>query len=232
LQQELGLDREGFEDATCLLRGAVTHDGLPFSLPAPLQPLVFALVLTHWRMELDRPGDLSSYAVFTQHAAIRGFNYFQRVEPYYSNFMRLIQNISAAPNFRAYPLSNHLTHSWLGGNLRLSNHLSQSECDLGPELMRSYYYQQMDWQAGLVNLMNHAAFRAKSDRAGTTSRTGQEIENLLGMDGLAFHQMHRLLRFDSHLFPKPTKRASFWPGHHPAFAELDQKFQTEGLPRL
>ena len=156
LQQELGLDREGFEDATCLLRGAVTHDGLPFSLPAPLQPLVFAIVLTHWRMELDRPGDLSSYAVFTQHAAIRGFNYFQRVEPYYSNFMRLIQNISADPNFRAYPLSNHLTHSWLGGNLRLSDHLSQSECDLGPELMRSYYYQQLDWQAGVVNLMNHA----------------------------------------------------------------------------
>jgi len=232
LKQELGLDREGFEDATCLLRGAVTHDGLPFSLPAPLQPLVFALVLTHWRMELDRPGDLSSYAVFTQHAAIRGFNYFQRVEPYYSNFMRLIQNISAAPNFRAYPLSNHLTHSWLGGNLRLSNHLSQSECDLGPELMRSYYYQQLDWQAGVVNLMNYAAFRAKSDRAGTTSRAGQEIENLLGMDGLAFHQMHRLLRFDSHLFPKPTKRASFWPGHHPAFVELDQKFQTESLPNL
>jgi hypothetical protein len=54
--------------------------------------------------------------------------------------MRLIQNISAAPNFRTYPLSNHLTHSWLGGNLRLSNHLSPSECDLGPELMRSYYY--------------------------------------------------------------------------------------------
>jgi hypothetical protein len=80
--------------------------------------------------------------------------------------------------------------------------------------------------------MNHAAFRAKSDRAGTTSRTGQEIENLLGMDGLAFHQMHWLLRFDSHLFPKPTKRASFWPGHHPAFVELDQKFQTEALPRL
>jgi len=232
LKQELGLDREGFEDATCLLRGAVTHDGLPFSLPAPLQPLVFAIVLTHWRMELDRPGDLSSYAVFSKHAAIRGFNYFQRVEPYYSNFMRLIQNISAAPNFRTYPLSNHLTHSWMGGNLRLSNHLSQSECDLGPELMRSYYYQQLDWQAGVVNLMNHAAFRAKSDRAGTTSRTGQEIENLLGMDGLVFHQMHRLLRFDSHLFPKPTRRASFWPGHHPAFVELDQKFQTEGLPRL
>jgi hypothetical protein len=116
--------------------------------------------------------------------------------------------------------------------LRLSDHLSQSEWELGPELMRSYYYQQLDWQAGVVNLMNHAAFRAKSDRAGTTSRTGQEIENLLGMDGLAFHQMNRLLRFDSHLFPKPTKRASFWPGHHPAFVELDQKFQTEGLPRL
>jgi hypothetical protein len=54
--------------------------------------------------------------------------------------MRLIQNISADPNFRTYPLANHLTHSWLGGNLRLSNHLSQSEWDLGPELMRSYYY--------------------------------------------------------------------------------------------
>jgi hypothetical protein len=52
------------------------------------------------------------------------------------------------------------------------------------------------------------------------------------MDGLAFHQMNRLLRFDSHLFPKPTKRASFWPNGHPAFVELDQKFQTEGLPRL
>ena len=98
--------------------------------------------------------------------------------------------------------------------------------------MRSYYYQQLDWQAGVVNLMNHTAFRVKSDRAGTTSRTGQEIENLLGMDGLAFHQMHWLLRFDSHLFPKPTKRASFWPAHHPAFVELDQKFQTEALPRL
>jgi hypothetical protein len=60
LKQELGLDREGFEDATCLLRGAVTHDGLPFSLPAPMQPLVFALVLTHWRMELDRPRDRES----------------------------------------------------------------------------------------------------------------------------------------------------------------------------
>jgi hypothetical protein len=36
LKQELRLDREGFEDATCLLRGAVTHDGLPFSLPAHL----------------------------------------------------------------------------------------------------------------------------------------------------------------------------------------------------
>ena len=54
LKQELGLDREGFEDANCLLRGAVTHDGLPFSLPAPLQPLVFAIVLTHWRMDSSR----------------------------------------------------------------------------------------------------------------------------------------------------------------------------------
>jgi hypothetical protein len=186
LKEELGLDREGFEDATCLLLGAVTHDGLPFQLPAAMQPSVFALVLTHWRMELDRPGDLSSYTVFTKHAAIRGFNYFQRVEPYYSNFMRLIQNISAAPNFGAYPLANHLTHSWLGGNLRLSNHLSQSECDLGPELIRSYYYQQLDWQAGVVNLMNHAAFRAKSDRAGTISHrlaTVRHVDRIIVIAG-------------------------------------------------
>ena len=98
--------------------------------------------------------------------------------------------------------------------------------------LRSYYYLQTNWQAGVVNLINHAAFRAKSDHAGTTSRTGQEMENLLGMDGLAFHQMHRSPRFDSHLFPKPAKRTFFWPGHHPAFFELDQKFQMEGLLRL
>jgi len=34
----VGLDRDGFEDATCLLRGAVTHDGLPFQLPVAMQP--------------------------------------------------------------------------------------------------------------------------------------------------------------------------------------------------
>ena len=232
LKQELVLDREGFELATCLLRGAVTHDGLPFELPPPMQPMVFAIMLTHWRMEMDRPGDLGSYAIFTKHAAIRGFNFFQRIEPYYSNFMRLIHNISADPNFRSYPLSNHLTYSWLGENLRLGNHLSQSESDLGCELMRAYYHQQLDWQAGMVSLMNHVPFRTKNAPGGPVSRTGQEIEDLVGRDGLAFHQMRRLLRFDSHLFPRPTKRASFWPDHNPAFEELDQQLLTEALPKL
>jgi hypothetical protein len=50
LQQELGLDREGFEDATCLLRGAVTHDGLPFQLPVAMQPLVFGVAILFSRM--------------------------------------------------------------------------------------------------------------------------------------------------------------------------------------
>ena len=232
LKGEMMLDRDGFEEATCLLRGAVTHDGLPYQLPVEMQPLVLAVVLTHWRMELDKPGDLSSYTLATEHAAIRGFNYFQRVEPFYTNFMRLIQELSKDPSFKTYPLSTHLTHSWLGGNLRLANQLSQSEADLGPELVRSYYHQQLDWQTGVVNLMNHVAFRTKSERAGLVSITGREIERQLGLEGLAMHQMHRLLRFDSHLFPRPLKRVSYWPNFHPGWTDLDQKFTTESLPRL
>ena len=232
LKGEMMLDRDGFEEATCLLRGAVTHDGLPYQLPVEMQPLVLAVVLTHWRMELDKPGDLSSYTLATEHAAIRGFNYFQRVEPFYTNFMRLIQELSKDPSFKTYPLSTHLTHSWLGGNLRLANQLSQSEADLGPELVRSYYHQQLDWQTGVVNLMNHVAFRTKSERAGLVSITGREIEQQLGLEGLAMHQMHRLLRFDSHLFPRPLKRVSYWPNFHPGWTDLDQKFTTESLPKF
>jgi hypothetical protein len=226
------MDRDEFENATCLLRGAVTHDGLPFQLPVELRPMVFAIVLTHWRMELDKPGDLSSYTLSTEHAAIRAFNYFQHVEPQYTNFMRLIMELSKDPHFRTYPLSTHLTNSWLGGNLRLANQLSQSEHDLGPEIMRSYYHQQLDWQAGIVNLMNHVSFRSKSDRAGLASLTGRDIERQLSLDGLAFHQMHRLLRFDSHLFQRPLKRVSYWPNFHPGWTDLDQKFLTESLPKL
>jgi hypothetical protein len=36
LKDEMMMDRDGFEGATCLLRGAVTHDGLPFQLPVEL----------------------------------------------------------------------------------------------------------------------------------------------------------------------------------------------------
>jgi hypothetical protein len=232
LKEELMMDRDEFENATCLLRGAVTHDGLPFQLPVELRSMVFAIVLTHWRMELDKPGDLSSYTLSTEHAAIRGFNYFQHVEPHYTNFMRLIMELSKDPHFRTYPLSTHLTNSWLGGNLRLANQLSQSEADLGPEIMRAYYHQQLDWQAGIVNLMNHVSFRSKSDRAGLASLTGRDIERQLSLDGLAFHQMHRMLRFDSHLFQRPLKRVSYWPNFHPGWTDLDQKFLTESLPKL
>lgn len=232
LKEEMMMERDRFEEGTCLLRGAITHDGLPFYLPVELQPLVLAIVLTHWKMELDKPGDLASYTVTTEHAAIRGFSYFQRIEPFYTNFMRMIQELSRDATFRTYPLSTHLTYPWLGGNLRLANQLSQSEFDLGPELMRSYYHQQLDWQAGILNLMNHVAFRTKCDGAILSAFTGMELEEKLNLDGLAMHQMHRLLRFDSHLFPRPTKRASFWPDHNPAFADLDQKVLTESLPKL
>ena len=140
--------------------------------------------------------------------------------------MRLIQELSKDAAFRTYPLRTHLTNSWLGGNLRLANQMSQSERELGPELMRAYYQQQLDWQAGVINLMNHVSFRSKSDRAGLASLTGREFERLLNLDGVAFHQMNRLLRFDSLLLQRPLQRASLWPGSHPGWAELDQKFLT------
>ena len=232
LKDELQLDREGFEDANCLVRGACTHDGLPFQLPVEMQSQVFAIVLTHWKMELDKPGDLSSYVVTTEHAAIRGYNYYQKVEPFYTNFMRMIQELSKDPDFKTYPLSNHLNHSWLGGNLRVANQCTTSEAEIGADLLRSYYHQQLDWQSGVINLMNHVSFRTKSDRAGLVSKTGQEIENSLNKDGLALHQMQRMLRFDSHLFQRPLRKLSPWPDLHPGWTELDQKVLTESLPKL
>jgi hypothetical protein len=232
LKHELQLSRDEFEAATCLVRGAVTHDGLPFQLPVEMQSMVFAIMLTHWELEMDKPGDLSAYTLSTQHAAIRGFHYYQLVEPYYSNFMRLIHGIAKDPTFRTYPLASHLTHSWLGGNLRLANQLSQSEQEFGPGLMRAYYHQQLDWQAGVINLMNHVGFRTKPERGGLGSRSVGEIERQLGIDGLAFHQMNRMLRFDTHLFPRPIKRVSYWPNFHPGWAELDQKVLTESLPKI
>jgi hypothetical protein len=172
-------------------------------------------------MTLDRPGDLTSYALRTKHAAIRGFNYYQRVEPFYSNFMRLIEELSRNPDFRTYPLSSHLTHGWLGGNLMISNQPSPSEKEIGADLMRHYYLQQLDWMAGVMNLWNHASFR-----------TDQDLEGTLGKDGLFFHQMRRLLQFDSRYYQRPSARVSPWPDLHPGWLELDQTGQTNSLPRI
>lgn len=217
LRQELKWDRDEFAAKTCLSRGTITYDGLPFQLPVEMQTLVYAVILTHWELEMDRPGDLTSYTLRTKHAAIRGFNYYQRVEPFYSNFMRLIQDVAGNPDFKSYPLSTHLTHSWLGGNLCLSNQLSRSETNLGPGLMRAYYHQQLDWTAGICNLWNHVSFRRRSG-----------LETSLAGGGLAFHQMRPLLRFDSHLFPRPTERVSFWPNLHSSWTTLDR---TGQMPR-
>ena len=71
LNQQLLLDHDAFANATGLLRGTVTHDGLPFNLGVEIQPLIYAVILTRWRMELDRRGALTSYVVHTQHARLQ-----------------------------------------------------------------------------------------------------------------------------------------------------------------
>jgi len=233
LKEDLKLGRKQFMEANCLVRGTVTHDGLPFQLPVEMQTMVHSIMLTHWKMELDKPGELKSYTLTTEHAAIRGFNYYQKVEPFYTNFMRMIQELSKDPTFKTYPLASHLTDSWLGGNVRVSNQLSRSEESRGFDLTRFYYGQQLDWLMGVCNLMNHTAFRTKSDRAGLVSKTGREIERSLDLDGVAFHQMNSLLlNFDSHLFPRPLKLASCWPNIHPGWADLDKNLATTILPEI
>lgn len=177
-------------------------------------------------------GGFAYPVVRTQHAAIRGYNYYQRVAPYYDNFLRLIGDISHDPNFCTYPLSTHLTQSMLGGNLQISNQLSASERDLNPNLMRAYYHQQLDWQMGVVNLMNHVGFRSRQSGAVRVSRSGTEIERGLDFDGLAFHQMERLLRFDSHLFPRAARPISPWPDLHAGFRDLDRNLLTESLAKI
>ena len=221
LHQELKLDRDSFEAFRGLARGTVTHDGLPFQLPVEMQCMVRAIVLTHWQMTLDKPGDLTSFSLKTQHAAIRGFSYYQRVEPYYGHFMRMIQELSKDPDFCTYPISTHLTNNWLGGNLLISNQPSPSEREIGADLTRRYHQQQLDWMAGVMNLWNHVSFH-----------TGQDLEGTLGKDGLFFHQMRRQLRFDSRYYQRPSARVSPWPNLHPGWLELDQTGQTNTLPRI
>lgn len=233
LNRELLMDRDEFAAATGLLRATVTHDGLPIRLPVEMQPLVFAVILTHWRLELDHRADLTSYTVSTKHAAIRGFNFFQLVEPYYSQFMRLYHSLAGDSNFATYPLSTHLNESWMGGNLQISNRLSESEQANDPNLLRAYAHQQLDWMMGVVSLCNRVDFRTHHRGGARIPRTAAEIEAELGFDGLAFHQLSaHLLRFDSHLFPRPKRLPSLWPNAHAGFAEMDRHWQTETLPRL
>lgn len=221
LGQDLMQDREQFSKLHALGRGTITHDGLPFQLPVEMQCMAFAVILTHWEINLDQPGDLTSYSIKTRHAAIRGFNFYQRVEPYYSSFMRLVHEVEKDPGFCTYPLATHLTHNWLGGNLCISDQASRSEREIGADLMRNYYLQQLDWMAGVFNLWNHVEFRKGSD-----------LETNLNQDGLAFHQMRRMLKMDSHYFPRATKKVSAWPNLHPGWLEYDRKGITYSLPKV
>jgi hypothetical protein len=185
-----------------------------------MQTAVFGIMLTAWELEMDRPGDLTSFTLKTRHAAIRGYNFYQRIEPYYSNFMRLVRELAKDPDFEVYPLTTHLTHSWLGGNLCLSNQQSGSEKTLGPQFMRSYYLQQLDWFMGAFNLWNTVEFRK-----------GADLETHLGFAGLAMHQMQPQLAFESHYFQRPLKRASFWPDQHPEWLRHDQEWRADQLPQ-
>lgn len=221
LNQSLKLDREAFMQNYCLARGVVTHDGLPFQLPVEMQTAVFAIVLTAWELEMTRPADLTSFSLKTQHAAIRGYHFYQKIEPYYSNFMRMVKELAKDPNFEVYPLATHLTHSWLGGNLCISNQQSESEKTLGAQFMRSYYRQQLDWMMGVFNLWNNVEFRK-----------GTDLESKLDFTGLAMHQMQPHLAFESHYFQRPLKRASFWPDQHPEWLRLDQEWRADQLPQV
>jgi hypothetical protein len=220
LRAALKMSRDAFAYAYCLDRGVITHDGLPFLLPVEMQTAVFAVLLTGWELEMDRPGDLTSYTLRTRHAALRGHNLYQRQEPYYSGFMRLVEDIAKEPSFEAYPLASYQTYPWLGGNLRLVNQRSEAEEVLGPDFMRSYYLQQLDWAMGVFNLCNTIEFRRDGD-----------IEGQLMGDGLAMHQMKPQWRQDVHLFHRPSKRASFWPNIHSDWTEFDQHGRAGDLAR-
>ena len=141
-----------------------------------------------------------------------------------------MNELARDPHFCVYPLSHHLNDAYLGGNLQVSNQLSLSERDLGPNLMRHYHHQQLSFQFGLINLMQDVAFRSQS--LSRRSRTGGELEEAIDGEAIAYHQMRRCLRFDSHLFPRPTRKASKWPGLHSGFDELDRNLRTESLPKL
>jgi hypothetical protein len=219
LKNVLKMDRDAFNSAYCLDRGVITHDGLPFMLPVELQAAVFAVILTAWELEMDKPGDLTSYTLRTQHSAIRGYNFYQKIEPYYSNFLRLTNELSKEPNFEVYPLASHLTHSWLGLNLLLSNQRSEAEEVQGINFLRNYNLQQLDWSMGVYNLWNTVEFRRGSD-----------LESQLDHAGVAFHQMRPQLRHDVHLFQRPSRRASFWPDFNAKWLEFDQTYLAEWLP--
>jgi hypothetical protein len=219
LKDALKMDRDAFHAAYCLDRGVITHDGLPFMLPAEMQTAVFAVIMTAWELEMDKPGDLTSYTLRTQHSAIRGYNYYQKIEPYYSNFLRLTNELAKDPTFETYPLANHLTHSWLGGNLLLSNQRSEAEEVQGINFLRNYNLQQLDWCMGVYNLWNTVEFRRSND-----------LESQLDHAGVAFHQMRPQLRHDVHLFQRPSRRASFWPDFNAKWLEFDQTYVAEGLP--
>ena len=114
LRDELKRNRDSFEQIRCLARGTITHDGLPFQLPVEMQTMVYAVILTHWEFTMDKPGDLTSYSLKTEHAAIRGFNYYQRVEPYLQKLHATDPEVEPESGLQDLP-AFHPPDPWLVG---------------------------------------------------------------------------------------------------------------------
>ena len=219
LRQDLLLDRKAFMLKHGLARGTITFDGLPFQIPPEMQACIFAITITGWELEMHNPGDLSKYTLRTQHAAIRSYHYYQQVERYYSNFMRLLHELAKDSNFSTYLLSNHLSNSWLGGNLLIPNQHTWAEQKYGATFVRNFYHQQLDWLMGITNLWNQVEFRKDT-----------RLEERLPQDGVIFHQMRNLLACNSHLFYRPIKKTTYWYPMHPMWMLYDQDFKARRLP--
>lgn len=225
LRHDLMLSRNDFMRKHGLVRGTVTHDGLPFQIPPEMQANVFAVCLTSWELEMKHPGDLTSYILKTQHAAIRSYHFYQQMEPFYGNFMRLLHELEKQSTFKTYLLSNHLTNYWLGENLRIPNQLTWLEQKHGARFIRNIYRQQLDWMMGVVNSWNQVSFRNQP-----AFRNQSNLEGALPFDGVVFHQMRKFFTGASFLFNRPIKNASPWPGMSPLWTQYDKDLEAGNLP--
>ena len=221
LREELMCNRDFFEQIRCLARGTITHDGLPFQLPVEIQSMVYAVILAPLGDEPGQAGRLEPATRSRPAPAIRGFNYCQRVEPYfYGDFMRMIQELSKNPDFKTYPLSTHLTNGWLGWQPRgyPINHR--------PLRRRSAPTSCATTTSNERSCRMGRSFSTSGTRL--FSRQGQP--GSAGSDGLRLHQMHRMLPLtllSTAVKARVAVAQSAW-----RWIELDRTCQANSLPRI